>query len=179
MKYTYLAPSATSLTWQEVIMTNETIKEVNALKKILSVKDKPLHPSLKSKGQIILFYGNATKTKINVAALLGKEVNKPVCKIDLSALSSSYISETEKNIEMLLAEATKAGAILFFDEADALFSKKINVKDSHDKYANLDIAYLLQRLEDYKGFTIIQSKAKDNIDTLFSRRFFKIIHFSE
>ncbi len=175
MKYAHLSLISTSITWQEILLNNETIEKINKLKKIFSANAKPFMHSLKTKGQMVLFYGDATKTIIHVAALLGKDVNKPVYKIDLASLLSTYIGETEKNINLLFDEAEKTNAVLFFDEADALFGKRTEVKDAHDKFANLEIAYLLQKLKDYNGITIIA--IKNNIDAAFIRRFNTAIHF--
>jgi SpoVK/Ycf46/Vps4 family AAA+-type ATPase len=175
MKYAHISLTDTNVTWQKIIMPKETTEQINKLKKILLAKHKPLFNSLKSNGQIVLFYGDDTKTKIDVAALLGKDVNKAVFKIDLTFLSSTYIGETEKNIKILLAEAEKVEAILFFDEADALFGKRTQIKDAHDKYANLEVSYLLQKLESYTGISIIATKT--NIDAAFIRRFNTTIHF--
>ena len=90
---------------------------------------------------------------------------------------SKYIGETEKNLSNLFSKAENKDWILFFDEADALFGKRTNVKDAHDKYANQEVSYLLQRVEDYNGLVILASNFKNNIDEAFLRRFQSIIHF--
>lgn len=101
-----------------------------------------------------------------------------VYKIDLSMVVSKYIGETEKNLELIFALAKDKGWILFFDEADALFGKRTEVKDAHDRYANPEIAYLLQRLEEYPGLVILATNLKGNMDEAFTRRFQSVIHFS-
>jgi SpoVK/Ycf46/Vps4 family AAA+-type ATPase len=90
---------------------------------------------------------------------------------------SKYIGETEKNLELLFARAEDKNWILFFDEADALFGKRTNVRDAHDKYANQEVSYLLQRIEDYNGLVILATNMKSNIDDAFLRRFNSILKF--
>jgi len=90
---------------------------------------------------------------------------------------SKYIGETEKNLELLFARAEDKGWILFFDEADALFGKRTNVRDAHDKYANQEVSYLLQRIENYNGLVILATNMKNNIDDAFIRRFNSILKF--
>ncbi len=98
-------------------------------------------------------------------------------RIDLSAVVSKYIGETEKNLRRLFDAAEDGGAILFFDEADALFGKRSEVKDSHDRYANIEINYLLQRLESFGGLAILASNMKSALDTAFMRRLRFIVNF--
>jgi len=111
------------------------------------------------------------------AGLLGKYTGKAVYRIDLSLMVSKYIGETEKNLSRLFEKATGKNWILFFDEADALFGKRTNVRDAHDKYANQEVAYLLQRIESHPGLVILASNFKSNLDTAFTRRFQSIIDF--
>ena len=115
--------------------------------------------------------------KTMTASLLGKEFNKDVYRIDLSQIVSKYIGETEKNLEKIFVKAEHKDWILFFDEADALFGKRSNVQSAHDKYANQEVSYLLQRVEDFSGLIILASNYKTNIDSAFVRRFNAIIHF--
>ncbi|HUP12400.1 MAG TPA: ATP-binding protein, partial [Niastella sp.] len=96
---------------------------------------------------------------------------------DLSMVVSKYIGETEKNLEMLFARAEDKGWILFFDEADAIFGKRTSVRDAHDKYANQEVSYLLQRIEDYNGLIILATNMKSNIDDAFMRRFNATLRF--
>jgi SpoVK/Ycf46/Vps4 family AAA+-type ATPase len=173
MNIAHLSLLSTNISWQELALSNETMEQVNKIKKMFLMHTMQLKPS----GQIILFYGASTNTKLNVAALLGKDANKPIYKINLATLSSNYIGETEKNLEMVFEEAQKIDALLLFDEADALFGKQTDVKDAHDKYANLEVSYLLQRLENYNGITIVATNNKDDINNAFIRRFYATIHF--
>ena len=125
-----------------------------------------------------LFYGPSGCGKTFTATLLGKEVGKQVFCIDLSMVVSKYIGETEKNLAKVFELAENKDWILFFDEADALFGKRTNVKDSHDRYANQEVAYLLQRVEDYKGLVILSTNLKSNIDEAFARRFQIMVRFN-
>jgi SpoVK/Ycf46/Vps4 family AAA+-type ATPase len=98
-------------------------------------------------------------------------------RIDLARVVSKYIGETEKNLDRVFAAAADSNAILFFDEADALFGKRSDVKDSHDRYANLEVAYLLQKMEDYDGLAILASNLREHLDDAFLRRLSYIVHF--
>src|SRR5207244_7964094 len=99
-------------------------------------------------------------------------------RIDLSSVISKYIGETEKNLRRVFDAAEDGGAILFFDEADALFGKRSEVKDSHDRYANIEINYLLQRMESYRGLAILATHIKSALDTAFMRRLRFIVQFA-
>src|SRR5262249_165860 len=98
-------------------------------------------------------------------------------KIDLAGVVSKYIGETEKNLDRIFSAAENANAILFFDEADALFGKRSEVRDSHDRYANIEISYLLQKMEEYEGVTILATNLRQNLDESFTRRLAFTIHF--
>ncbi len=128
-------------------------------------------------GYKVLFYGPPGTGKTLTAALLGKLFGLDVYRIDLSMVISKFIGETEKNLEKVFQKAEHKNWILFFDEADALFAKRTTISDSHDKYANQEVAYLLQRLEDYPGLVILASNMRNNVDEAFTRRLQAIIHF--
>lgn len=125
-------------------------------------------------GVIALFSGPSGTGKTMSASILARELGLELYKIDLSSVVSKYIGETEKNLERIFSEAQDTDAILFFDEADALFGKRSEVKDAHDRYANLEVAYLLQRTEEYSGLVILASNLKKNLDEAFVRR----LHFT-
>ena len=126
-----------------------------------------------------LFYGPSGTGKSLTAKLIGKKYNKDVFRVDLSMIVSKYIGETEKNLAHLFDRAAGKDWILFFDEADALFGKRTSVSSAQDKWANLEMSYLLQRMEEHKGLTILASNLKDNIDSAMTRRFQSIIYFPE
>jgi len=111
------------------------------------------------------------------AQILARELGIDLFRIDLARVVSKYIGETEKNLRAVFAEAEARGAILFFDEADALFGKRSEVKDSHDRYANVEVAWLLQRLEQYAGLVILATNRKQNIDPAFLRRLAAVVSF--
>jgi len=128
-------------------------------------------------GYRVLFYGPSGTGKTLTATLLGKEFGKDVYRIDLSQIVSKYIGETEKNLGKIFDRAEHKDWILFFDEADALFGKRTNVQSSHDKFANQEVSFLLQRIEDFSGLMILASNLKSNIDDAFLRRFHSIVYF--
>jgi hypothetical protein len=124
-----------------------------------------------------LFAGGSGTGKTTAAEILGRELDLDVYRIDLSSTVSKYIGETEKNLKRLFDAAEDGGVILLFDEADAIFGKRSEVKDSHDRYANLEVSYLLQRMESYSGLAILTSNLKSSIDTAFLRRIRFVVQF--
>ncbi|MGS1127072.1 ATP-binding protein [Rhodanobacter sp. UC4437_H4] len=124
-----------------------------------------------------LFTGESGTGKTMAAEVLAQELGLSLYRIDLSAVVSKYIGETEKNLRKLFDAAEDGGAILFFDEADALFGKRSEVKDSHDRYANIEVNYLLQRLESFRGLAILATNMKGALDSAFLRRLRFVINF--
>jgi AAA+ superfamily predicted ATPase len=124
-----------------------------------------------------LFSGSPGTGKTLAAEVIAHELRLDLYKIDLSQVVSKYIGETEKNLHQIFREAQSSGAILFFDEADALFGKRSEVKDSHDRYANIEISYLLQKMEEYDGIAILATNLRGNMDEAFVRRLRLIIEF--
>jgi hypothetical protein len=125
-----------------------------------------------------LFAGDSGTGKTMAAEVIANEIKLDLYRIDLSAVVSKYIGETEKNLRRMFDAAEDGGAILFFDEADALFGKRSEVKDSHDRYANIEINYLLQRMEAYSGLAILATNMKSALDQAFMRRLRFIVNFS-
>ena len=111
------------------------------------------------------------------AEVLAREIGVDLYKVDLSAVVSKYVGETEKNLNRIFAEAEDANAIIFFDEADALFGKRGEVKESKDRWANMEVNFLLQRVEEYAGTVIMTSNLRQNIDSAFLRRIHVIVEF--
>ncbi len=126
------------------------------------------------KGLNVLFAGPSGTGKTMAAEIVAGELALDLYKVDLSTVVSKYIGETEKNLARIFAEAETSNAILFFDEADALFGKRSEVRDAHDRYANVEISYLLQRMEEYEGVVILATNFRKNMDDAFVRR----MHFT-
>ena len=128
-------------------------------------------------GITALFSGDSGTGKTMAAEVIASELQLDLFKIDLSMVVNKYIGETEKNLRKIFDSAEDGGAILFFDEADALFGKRSEVKDSHDRYANIEVGYLLQRMESYRGLAILTTNLKNSIDNAFIRRLRFVVKF--
>jgi len=133
--------------------------------------------SARGLGISALFAGASGTGKTMAAEVLSNELQLDLYRIDLSQVVNKYIGETEKNLRRVFDAAEEGGAILLFDEADALFGKRSDVKDSHDRYANVEVSYLLQRMEAYRGLAILTTNLKDAIDTAFMRRIRFVVQF--
>jgi adenylate kinase family enzyme len=171
----------TQLEWEDLVLNSSTLNQIKEIETWLKFNEILLQEwDMKAKikpGFRVMFYGAPGTGKTLTAALLGKYTKRDVYRIDLSMVISKYIGETEKNLSSLFDKATDKDWILFFDEADAVFGKRTNVRDAHDKYANQEVSYLLQRIENHPGLVILASNFKTNIDTAFTRRFQSIIEF--
>lgn len=173
----------TQMEWTDLVLNSQTLSQVRELEswikygKIL-LEDWGMSKRIKP-GYRVLFFGPPGTGKTLTASLLGKYTHREVYKVDLSMVVSKFIGETEKNLAKLFAKAENKGWILFFDEADSLFGKRTSVRDAHDKYANQEVSYLLQRVEDYDGLVILASNFKGNIDEAFMRRFQTVVHFPQ
>jgi len=132
---------------------------------------------VRGEGLNVLFAGPSGTGKTMAAEIMGNELGIDVYKIDLSNIVSKYIGETEKNLDRIFREGTTANAIIFFDEADSLFGKRSEVRDSHDRYANIEISYLLQKMEDYDGVIILATNLRKNMDEAFTRRMHFAVEF--
>src|SRR5204862_5706096 len=124
-----------------------------------------------------LFAGDSGTGKTMAAEVIANELRLNLYRIDLSQVVNKYIGETEKNLRRLFDAAEEGGAILLFDEADALFGKRSEVKDSHDRYANIEVSYLLQRMEAYRGLAVLTTNLKNSLDTAFLRRLRFVVTF--
>ncbi len=171
----------TKMEWGDLVLEQKTRLRLNEIEiwlkhhKELMVgwqMEKKLKPGYKA-----LFYGPPGTGKTLTATLLGKKMGLDVYRVDLSQTVSKFIGETEKNLAKVFDKAESKNWILFFDEADALFGKRTATKDSHDRYANQQVSYLLQRIEEYDGLVILASNLKSNIDDAFLRRFQTVIRF--
>lgn len=171
----------TAMTWDDLVLNPQTQQHIQDLEAWLHhgatlLHDWGMKKTLKL-GYRALFYGPPGTGKTLTASLLGKYTGKDVYRIDISMVISKFIGETEKNLANLLARAENKDWVLFFDEADALFGKRTSVRDAHDKHANQEVSYLLQRVENYDGLVILASNFKSNIDKAFIRRFQSVIYF--
>jgi AAA+ superfamily predicted ATPase len=171
----------TTLEWEDLILNAKTLSEIREIETWLQHNDTLLNDwhmnGIIKPGYRVMFYGPPGTGKTLTASLLGKFINRDVYRIDLSVVVSKYIGETEKNLSNLFDKAINKNWILFFDEADSIFGKRTNVRDAHDKYANQEVSYLLQRIETHPGLVILASNFKNNIDAAFTRRFQSIIEF--
>jgi len=171
----------TGMEWGNIVLDQKTHKQIEEIRTWLEHGKKLLYDwglsNKLRKGYRSLFYGPPGTGKTLTACLLGKHANCDVYRIDLSLVVSKYIGETEKNLSKIFNQAEHKNWILFFDEADALFGKRTQVSDAHDRYANQEVSYLLQRIEDHDGVVILASNLKENLDDSFTRRFESIIHF--
>ena len=131
----------------------------------------------RGKGLNVLFTGPSGTGKTMAAEVLAGELSLDLYQIDLSSVVSKYIGETEKNLSAIFREAEQSQALLFFDEADALFGKRTEVKDAHDRYANIEVNYLLQRVEQYQGVVILATNLQQNLDDAFLRRMQEVLEF--
>ena len=162
--------------WDDLILPPDQVELLREM--VATVRQRPLVLETWGVGQKLaasagvtgLFFGQPGTGKTMAAEVLAGELGLDLYKIDLSSMVSKYIGETEKNLERIFSEAESSNAILFFDEADAIFGKRSEVKDAHDRYANIEISYLLQRMEAYDGVTILATNLRNNLDDAFMRR---------
>lgn len=171
----------TEMEWDDLILQDCTVRQIREIQNWINNNDTVMTEWGLGKrvkpGYRALFYGPPGTGKTLTATLLGKHTGRDVFRIDLSRVVSKYIGETEQNLSRLFAKAENKDWILFFDEADALFGKRTDIRDAHDKYANQEVAYLLQRIEGFNGLVILATNQRNNIDEAFVRRFQSVIHF--
>lgn len=172
---------STELEWDDLVLEGEVVEQIDELRRWVEhhatlMNEWGMRHKLRP-GYRVLFYGPPGTGKTLTATLLGKYTGHRVFRIDLSTVVSKYIGETEKNLATLFDKARNKQWILFFDEADALFGKRTDVKDAHDRYANQEVSYLLQRVEEFDGLVILATNFKANMDEAFLRRFNAIVRF--
>lgn len=166
--------------WDDIVLPKDTLEQLKEICDFVKYRgtvysDWGFEKKLSlGKGLNVLFSGPSGTGKTMAAEVLAWEVRLDLYKIDLSSIVSKYIGETEKNLNKIFKEAEMSNAILFFDEADALFGKRSEVKDAHDRYANIETAYLLQKMEEHEGTVILASNFRKNMDDAFLRR----LHFT-
>lgn len=171
----------TDLEWDDLVLHPGVRKQLEDIETFLEHGDTLMHewglgPKLRP-GYRALFHGPPGVGKTMTACVLGKTTGCDVYKVDLSLVVSKYIGETEKNLSRVFDQAQSKNWILFFDEADALFGKRSETKDAHDRHANQEVSYLLQRIESFDGVAILASNHRENLDEAFMRRFESIVYF--
>ncbi len=177
-------PIEPKATWEDIVLPEEELELLHQLADQVSQRHQVYNQwgfrrrMNRGLGINALFAGDSGTGKTMAAEVIANALRLNLYRIDLSAVVSKFIGETEKNLRRLFDAAEDGGAVLFFDEADALFGKRSEVKDSHDRYANIEINYLLQRMESYRGLAILATNLKSSLDTAFLRRLRFVINFS-
>ncbi|MEM7346934.1 MAG: ATP-binding protein, partial [Chloroflexota bacterium] len=183
----YLIKFAKKLTpryhWKDIVLPDDQLMMLEEM--VAMVRNRPVvlgewgarQKLVSSAGITALFSGSSGTGKTMAAEVIALDLGFDLYKINLASVVSKYIGETEKNLEQVFNEAERSNGILFFDEADALFGKRSEVRDAHDRYANIEISYLLQRMEVYDGITILATNLQANLDEAFTRRIHFIIKF--
>lgn len=170
-------------TWDDLVLADRQLDVLRSISAYLRHRDRVLSEwgyettVSRAQGLKVLFAGESGTGKTMAAQVLGAELGLEMFRVDLAGTVSKYIGETEKNLERIFTAADGSNAILFFDEADALFGKRSEVSNSHDRYANLEVAYLLQRMEAYPGAVILATNFRRNLDDAFIRRLDFVIDF--
>jgi len=169
--------------WEDIVLPDSSMGLLRAIAAHVRQQQKVFESwgfsaqSSRGLGTAVLFSGPSGTGKTLAAEVLANELRLDLYRIDLSQVVSKYIGETEKNLRSIFDAAEDSGAILLFDEADALFGKRSEVKDSHDRYANIEVSYLLQRMEAYRGLAILTTNMRHALDSAFLRRLRFIIPF--
>jgi SpoVK/Ycf46/Vps4 family AAA+-type ATPase len=161
--------------WDEIVLPNDKKEQINEIINCVKHRAEPFEVGNHQKysrraGLNILFSGPSKADKTLAVEAIASELKLDVFRIDLSMVVSKYIGETEKNLNRIFKDAENCEAILFFDEADALFGKRNEVKDAHDRYANNEINYMLQKMDEHTGIAIFAANKRENIDESFLRR---------
>ena len=169
-------------TWSDLVLPPSTIRRLRDIvhaihHRQLVFGDWGLARRAGGFGLRVLFSGPSGTGKTMAAATIAGELGLDIFRVDISQTVSKYIGETEKNLDRIFHAAAHSNAILFFDEADALFGKRSEVKDAHDRYSNIETAFLLQRIEEYAGVVFLASNLSRNMDTAFSRRLNLVVDF--
>lgn len=171
----------TALEWDDLVLPPRTLADIRDLESWTRYGDvlmdqwnmrRKLRPGCR-----VLFFGPPGTGKTLTATVLGKQTGREVYKVDLAMVISKFIGETEKNLAGLFDRAEHKDWILFFDEADSLFGKRTQVRDAHDRYANQEVSFLLQRIETFNGLVILASNLAGHVDEAFARRFELLVHF--
>jgi SpoVK/Ycf46/Vps4 family AAA+-type ATPase len=169
--------------WADIVLPDDTIAQLKEICQRVAYSHDVLEQGgfgkklSAGKGVAVLFAGPSGTGKTMAAEVTANELGLDLFRIDLSTVVSKYIGETEKNLERIFTAATRSNSVLLFDEADALCGKRSEVRDAHDRYANIEISYLLQKMEQYEGITILTTNLRGNLDDAFVRRLAFTVHF--
>ncbi|MQL47061.1 AAA family ATPase [Photorhabdus khanii] len=169
--------------FNDLVVSDELIQQLKEIIAAINYRDQILGAGFQEKisygtGISALFYGESGTGKTMAAEIIAGHLGVDLIKVDLSTVVNKYIGETEKNISRIFDLAEADSGVLFFDEADALFGKRSETKDAQDRHANIEVSYLLQRLEDYPGLVILATNNRSHLDSAFNRRFSFITHFT-
>jgi ATP-dependent 26S proteasome regulatory subunit len=170
-------------TWEDIVLPDDRLAQLQEIanqvlyQHVVYEEWGLARKSNLGRGVAALFAGQSGTGKTMAAEVIANDLGLDVYKIDLSGLVSKYIGETEKNLARVFEEASDTNAILFFDEADAVFGKRSEVRDSHDRYANIEVSYLLQKMEEYDGIVVLATNLRSNLDEAFLRRMRAIVEF--
>ncbi len=170
-------------TWKELVLPSTTLRQIKEIAAAIRFRHQVYsgwgfdQRLVSGKGLKVLFSGSAGTGKTMTAGIIARDLGLDLYKIDLSGIVSKFIGETEKNLDRIFHAAQSGNAILFFDEADALFGKRSEVKDAHDRYANIEVAYLLQKMEEHDGVVILATNLSKNLDEAFARRMHYVVEF--
>ena len=156
--------------WEDLVLPEA---QIEILLKIVA------HERERGAGATVLFAGSSVTSNRRAAEVIAADLNRDLYQIDLASVVSKYIGETEKNLQRIFDVAEQSAAVLFFDEAEALFGKRTDVRESHDRYANMEVDYLLQRIERYSGLAIVATNLRSELDETFVRRFRCVVQFPD
>ena len=171
------------VTWDDLVLPDEVAEQLHELASRARFRDVVLdtwgmgRTSIKGRGLTALFAGDSGTGKTMSAEVMANDLGLDLYVIDLSTVIDKYVGETEKNLDRIFTEADRVNGVLLFDEADAVFGKRSDVKDSHDRYANVEVAYLLQRMELFDGVAILTTNLRANLDEAFTRRLDAVVDF--
>jgi hypothetical protein len=170
-------------TWEDIVLPPDKMGQLRSIAAWMQFRRR-VHQDWgfgeklsRGKGLNVLFTGPSGTGKTMAAEILAHELSLELLQIDLSSVVSKYIGETEKNLSAIFREAEQSQSLLFFDEADSLFGKRTEVKDAHDRYANIEVNYLLQRVEQYEGVVVLATNLQRNLDDAFLRRIKEVVDF--
>jgi len=169
--------------WEEIVLPDDVMNQLTEICERVHFRTRVFshwqfdQKLPRAKGVSALFAGPSGTGKTMAAEIIAGRLHYDLYRVDLAAVVSKYIGETEKNLDKIFTAAERSNCVLFFDEADALFGKRSEVRDSHDRYANVEISYLLQKMEDYQGVAILATNLRQNLDESFTRRLSFVVHF--